>query len=86
MGFLGLSIREYFSGPPQAPLTAAQYVAGVKILGEGIPLPSSCYPLANYGAIRFGLDRVNSDQINAVPSTSFNQQAATNAGQRNIRL
>ncbi|MDB6091183.1 MAG: Carboxylesterase type [Gammaproteobacteria bacterium] len=54
----GLSIAEYFSGPPQVALTAAQYMANTpaNVLAE--------YPLSNYGNDpQLAQDRVGTDPI-----------------------
>jgi para-nitrobenzyl esterase len=57
-GNFGLSIAEYFSGPPQVALTAAQYMANnpANVLAE--------YPLSNYGNDpQLAQDRVGTDPI-----------------------
>jgi para-nitrobenzyl esterase len=57
-GNFGASITEYFSGPPQVALTAAQYSAGnsAAVLAE--------YPLSNYGNDpQLAEDRVGTDPI-----------------------
>jgi para-nitrobenzyl esterase len=57
-GNFGLSITEYFSGPPQAALTAEQYMAGnpPNVLAE--------YPLSGYGNNpQLAQDRVSTDPI-----------------------
>jgi para-nitrobenzyl esterase len=55
-GNFGLSITEYFTGPPQVALTAAQYLANnpANVLAE--------YPLSNYGGnAELAQDRVSTD-------------------------
>jgi para-nitrobenzyl esterase len=74
-GLFGLSIREYFSGPPQVALTPAQY------LTENSPAVLALYPLANYGNNpTLAQNRVNSDQFKCRARRVLNQQAATNTG------
>ena len=57
-GNFGLSITEYFSGPPQVALTAAQYMA------TNSAAVQSAYPLAAYGNNpQLAQDRINTDPI-----------------------
>jgi len=57
-GNFGASITEYFSGPPQVALTAAQYSAG------NSPAVLAEYPLSNYGNDpQLAEDRVGTDPI-----------------------
>jgi para-nitrobenzyl esterase len=75
-GAFGLSITEYFSGPPQVALTPAQYLANnsAAVLAE--------YPLSNYsGNPTLAQDRVGSDSFLKCPALRvLNQQAGTNTG------
>ena len=75
-GTFGLSITEYFSGPPQVALTPAQYLANnsAAVLAE--------YPLSNYGGNpTLAQDRVGSDSFLKCPALRvLNQQAGTNTG------
>jgi para-nitrobenzyl esterase len=75
-GTFGLSITEYFSGPPQVALTPAQYTAenGAAVL--------AVYPLAAYGGNpTLAEDRVSSDSFLKCPALRvLNEQASTNTG------
>jgi para-nitrobenzyl esterase len=56
-GNFGLSITEYFSGPPQVALTAAQYNT------NNSPAVLAVYPLSNYGGnAEYAQDRVSTDR------------------------
>ena len=72
----GLSITEYFSGPPQVALTAAQYMA------NNSPAVLAEYPLSNYGGNpTLAQDRVSTDSSSQMPALRvLNQQASTNTG------
>ena len=53
----GMSITEYFSGPPQVPMTEAQYMARVSAA------TLAQYPLANYGNnTQLAFNRASTDQ------------------------
>jgi para-nitrobenzyl esterase len=71
----GLSITEYFSGPPQVALTAAQYLANnpANVL--------AVYPLANYGNNpTLAQDRVTTDQQKCQALHVLKAQATSNSG------
>jgi para-nitrobenzyl esterase len=72
-GNFGLVITEYFSGPPQVALTAAQYMArnSAAVLAE--------YPLSNYGNNpALAQDRVGTDSGKCQYLHSFLLMASTN--------
>jgi para-nitrobenzyl esterase len=72
-GNFGAAITEYFSGPPQVALTAAQYMArnGAAVLAE--------YPLSNYGNNpTLAEDRVVTDSGKCQYLHSFLLMASTN--------
>ncbi len=75
-GTFGLAITEYFSGPPQVALTAAQYNT------NNSPAVLAEYPLGNYGNNpTLAQDRVGSDLFLKCPALRvLNQQAGTNTG------
>ena len=57
-GNFGISITEYFSGPPQAAMTEAQYLA--RVTGPTL----AQYPLSNYGNNpQLAFNRVSTDPI-----------------------
>jgi len=72
-GNFGISITEYFSGPPQAPITPAQYVTNITAAYGGNAGPGGTppaypagtpaavlaeYPLANYATTQLAYDAV----------------------------
>ena len=62
-GNFGISITEYFTGPPQVAITAAQYVTNVtNAYGANASAVLSEYPLSNYGNDpQIAYDRVTTD-------------------------
>jgi para-nitrobenzyl esterase len=78
------SITEYFSGPPQVPLTSAQYVAGVNATwGANASLVLAKYPLSNYGgSTEMAYDRVTTDPPLCRALHVLKAQAASNAGNK----
>lgn len=67
-----VGIAEYFSGPPQTPMTAAQFAAAVSVgapcqfcLGGVIPPGTAArYPLPDYnGDVMLAYDRVTTDSV-----------------------
>jgi para-nitrobenzyl esterase len=75
-GTFGLSITEYFSGPPQVALTPAQYTA------QNSPAVLAVYPLIAYNNNpTLAEDRVSSDSFLKCPALRvLNEQATTNTG------
>lgn len=56
-GDFGISITEYFSGPPQVPMTVDQYNA--RVTGAA----ATAYPLSDYGGnTQFAFDRFSTDR------------------------
>jgi len=75
----GLSITEYFTGPPQVALTAAQYVANnpADVVAE--------YPLSNYGGnAELAQDRVGTDPGQCRELHVLKAQGLTNGASNGI--
>ena len=78
-GNFGLSITEYFTGPPQVALTQAQYLANnpANVLAE--------YPLSNYGGnAEVAQDRVNTDPGQCRELHVLKAQGLTNGASNGI--
>jgi para-nitrobenzyl esterase len=77
------SITEYFSGPPQVPLTAAQYVANINaFFGSNAPAVLAEYPISNYNNDpELAYDRAVTDGLLKCSSLHvLKAQAASNTG------
>jgi para-nitrobenzyl esterase len=78
----GGAISEYFSGPPQAPLTPDQYAAGVNATsGTNASQVLTQYPLSQYGNdTELAFDRVSTDPILCRALHVLKRQAASDGG------
>jgi para-nitrobenzyl esterase len=73
-GNFGLSIAEYFSGPPQVAVTVAQYNSNSAAV-------KNAYPLSSYGNNpQLAQDRIGADPFKCDGRRVLNQMAATNTG------
>jgi para-nitrobenzyl esterase len=73
-GNFGLSIAEYFSGPPQVAVTVEQYNANS-------PAVQQQYPLASFGNDpQLAQNRIGADPFKCDARRVLNQLAATNSG------
>jgi para-nitrobenzyl esterase len=73
-GNFGLSIAEYFSGPPQVAVTVDQYNANS-------PAVQQQYPFANFGNDpQLAQDRIGADTFKCDARRVLTELAATNSG------
>ena len=80
-GLFGLSIAEYFSGPPQVALTPQQY------MDNNSPVVLAEYPLSDYGGNpTLAQNRVSTDPGKCNSLRVLKEQADTNSGYRCIRV
>ena len=79
---MGRAITEYFSGPPQVPLTRDERTAEIKSTwGLIAPLVLAKYPLSKYGNdTELAYDRVSTDPILCRALHVLRAQAASNGG------
>jgi para-nitrobenzyl esterase len=78
------SITEYFSGPPQHPLTPTEYVASINgLFGANGPAVLAEYPLSDYGGDTMeAYNRATTDGAIKCPSLQvLHQQVLHNGGQ-----
>lgn len=65
----GNSITEYFSGPPQVPLTAAQYLASVNSYPPAAAAAIlAAYPLSKYASPQLASAAISTDPVLACPA------------------